>query len=435
MEITRNLAEALIVEIYSQFAENLHRLYSIVPKDNRYPLNYEQKEISNVYRGYCNAFGVTDLNHNMRKKILQDLCFELEIKKNNEIIETLTECRELAKLYKLSIYNDMPKGEIIICLDNINKNHTTMEKLISQVRKFGDEKMTECLAEIKSGQRKIVFEEMEEGTEGHTKLENGSILHRLNKKYEKANNEEDLWKASIILVHELQRNPATGDLREETAEIVLHDLDFIEKLAVEYGERVYENNPEFAVLRNVKKLCGENGLREFADMVFNHKGSYWDWEAQYWEDYENLDFWSYDEIINEMYHDTNALFAAMAAKAQEKIEAYAKFMNRNGYTIALVCYASGLVKLGIIIDAMTLTIDITLIHRKYEETGNLAQYYLDLSFILLNLVIPYRIGKMISKMNFMPKEFMEKITPFISSLIGITAAEIKELLDRLRGNR
>ena len=152
---------------------------------------------------------------------------------------------------------------------------TVKEKLISQVKKFGNEKLAERISALENGQSRIVFMEMKDGTEGQTVLDNGKITYRLSKKYEKATDKADLWRASIILAHELQRNPSTGDLRSETTEIVLKDVEFIECLVAEYGERVYEKIPEFAVFRDAKKIFDEKRFKEFVDIVFNHSGSYW----------------------------------------------------------------------------------------------------------------------------------------------------------------
>lgn len=160
---------------------------------------------------------------------------------------------------------------------------TVKEKLISQVKKFRDEKLAERILALENGQSRMVFMEMKDGMEGQTVFNNGKITYRLNKKYEKASEETDLWRASIILAHELQRNPETGDLRGETADIVLRDMAFVEKLETEYGEKVYENMPEFAILRAIKELCGEEMLREFADKAFNHEGSYYNTAQAYFD--------------------------------------------------------------------------------------------------------------------------------------------------------
>jgi len=180
-------------------------------------------------------------------------------------------CTSLLKAYRID--GIVPDGMETV---KVRKgNSETVEKLLAQVRKFGDSRMAERLAEIESGESVILFAEMDEGTEGCTKVEDGQVQYRLNKRYELASDEDDLQKASIVLAHELQRNPATGNLKGETSEIVLRDVGFIERLAGEYGEGVYEKNPEFGVLHYIKELLGENGLREFAEIVFSHEGSYW----------------------------------------------------------------------------------------------------------------------------------------------------------------
>lgn len=97
----------------------------------------------------------------------------------------------------------------------------------------------------------------------------------MDKKYRKITAEEDLWRAAIILAHELQRNPETGDLRGETAVIVQKDVTFIEKLAKCYGEKVYKLNPDFLVMHYVREMFGDEGLKKFSDIVFSHDGSYW----------------------------------------------------------------------------------------------------------------------------------------------------------------
>jgi hypothetical protein len=151
----------------------------------------------------------------------------------------------------------------------------TAEKLMYQVRKFGDNMITDRLMEVESGESKIVFEEMENDIEGYTKTVNGKKTYCINKKYERISSEEDLLRAVIILAHELQRNPKTGDLRGETNEIIQKDVLFIEQLAAKYGEKVYNLNPDFLVLHYVKEMFGNEGLKEFADIGFSHEGSYW----------------------------------------------------------------------------------------------------------------------------------------------------------------
>jgi len=77
------------------------------------------------------------------------------------------------------------------------------------------------------------------------------------------------------LAHELQRNPATGHLKGETAEIVQNDVKFIEQLTNEHGKRVYDLNPDFLVMHYVKEMFGDEGVKAFADTAFVREGSYW----------------------------------------------------------------------------------------------------------------------------------------------------------------
>jgi hypothetical protein len=52
-------------------------------------------------------------------------------------------------------------------------------------------------------------------------------------------------------------------------------MAFVEQLASAHGDKVYEKMPEFAVLREVKEVFGASGAKEFAEIAFNHEGSYW----------------------------------------------------------------------------------------------------------------------------------------------------------------
>ena len=184
----------------------------------------------------------------------------------------LRQCSELADLYNLPNKRRL-KGSLV--LPKVGLQNKPIEKLMSQVRKFGDVQMVRRLSDIETGNGFIAFEEMDKYTEGYTKFENGQLKYCLNKKYEKITADEDLWRASMILAHELQRNPATGDLRGETAEIVIRDMLFVEHLASVHGEKVYEHLPEFELLKILQNNYGEEQLHKFIDIAFNHEGNYY----------------------------------------------------------------------------------------------------------------------------------------------------------------
>ncbi|MCL2382331.1 MAG: hypothetical protein FWC64_12230 [Treponema sp.] len=184
----------------------------------------------------------------------------------------LEQCSELASLYNLSTKTRL-QGSFV--LKKAGLENKTVEKLTAQIRKFGDGHIAKKLEGIETGSGFIVFEGMDSRTGGYTKFENGQVKYCLNKKYEKITAQEDLWRASIILAHELQRNPATGDLRGETAEIAQKDVTFIEQLAKEHGDKVYELNPDFLVMHYVREMFGDEGVKAFADIAFSREGSYW----------------------------------------------------------------------------------------------------------------------------------------------------------------
>jgi hypothetical protein len=180
-------------------------------------------------------------------------------------------CTKLLSVY--GIGEKVPAGMAAIKIGKDSGG--ALEKILGQVRKIGGGQLAERLEAVEAGEAVIVFEEMEEGREGYTSVEDGRVKYALNKKYEQAKDEEELQKAGIVLAHELQRRPGTGDLGGETAEIVAEDVENIERLAGEYGDAVYKNNPEFGVLHYVKELFGEEGLKGFAEIMFSHEGSYW----------------------------------------------------------------------------------------------------------------------------------------------------------------
>jgi len=184
----------------------------------------------------------------------------------------LQQCFKLANGYQLSTRDRLAGATV----ENEPQESKTVKKLIGTVHSFGDEELSKRLAEIESGQSLIVFERMDGNTEGQTVYENGSVTYRLNKKYEKITSDEDLWRASIILAHELQRNPETGDLRGETVEIVSRDMAFVERVISVHGEKVYEQMPEFALLRCIKEELGETALKQFIDIAFQHERSYFE---------------------------------------------------------------------------------------------------------------------------------------------------------------
>lgn len=246
------------------------RIIEVLKTFNTFPLNvYNPSLVWNI--------APPSTAREFNRIVDNDSHFRLILRKlNNEaILEMYNMCRAVAAKYNMRV--KVPLGEVSIASGHLEANSggKTLEKLTARIEKFGNEELNKRLGEVRSGQSRIVFEEMEGGREGHTVFDNGQITYKLNKRYEKSGG-EDLWRASVILAHELQRNPETGDLKGETAEIVLRDMAFVEQLASAYGKKVYEQIPEFEIMHYVKKLFGEESLKEFVEVAFNHAGSYWE---------------------------------------------------------------------------------------------------------------------------------------------------------------
>ena len=181
--------------------------------------------------------------------------------------------QKITALLRVFGISGVPEGMEGIRIGNGERG--VLERIAGTARKFGDSRIGERLDAWEAGEAAIVFREMAEGTEGYTAVEGEKNVYALNKRYEEAADEAALQKAGIVLAHELRRNPGSGALARETEEIVRKDVEYIERLAGEYGERVYYDNPEFGVLHYVKELFGENGLSEFTGKAFSHEGSYW----------------------------------------------------------------------------------------------------------------------------------------------------------------
>jgi hypothetical protein len=141
MAIGRHEAENIIIEANSQFVLTLQRLNTIIPNDGQ--LNYEQRTVKELYRNICNIYEITTVNSNIRNIVSRILSSDLQEANNSEIIEALMECRELSRLYQLPIYNEIPKGEIIIS-SRVQENELNF-RIISNVavNSFSNDKSIE----------------------------------------------------------------------------------------------------------------------------------------------------------------------------------------------------------------------------------------------------------------------------------------------------
>jgi hypothetical protein len=106
------------------------------------------------------------------------------------------------------------------------------------------------------------------------------------------------------------------------------------------------------------------------------------------------------EVFNESMNYCEQQFAAGFSIIQQDVAkgiiGGMKFISDYGAEISLVCYASGQVELGIGVDLLTATCDITLAYSDYIETGDSKKYTKDIGKIILSTLTAVGIGKGVS---------------------------------------
>ncbi|MDR1839556.1 MAG: hypothetical protein LBQ93_08270 [Treponema sp.] len=146
----------------------------MIPLDANIDL-YDKMPHSSAVRLHEHFFDFSSAVQNLYGEISKAIIEDMD---NFQTSQLLSLCRDISELYGLPVFKDMP-GSIpdnspIRYVDpgatddlNYELEDNTLEKLKSQIRKFGDEELTKRLAEVESGQSRIVFEEMKDSTEGH----------------------------------------------------------------------------------------------------------------------------------------------------------------------------------------------------------------------------------------------------------------------------
>ncbi len=109
---------------------------------------------------------------------------------------------------------------------------------------------------------------------GQTNQINDFYCHAISEKLIQDTPENEI-RLAITLAHEFKRNAVTDTLEGETRDIVLSDTKIIESFAGTYGEEIYKKFPEYGILHYIKKIFGEEELKDFADYAFDSTGSYW----------------------------------------------------------------------------------------------------------------------------------------------------------------
>ena len=105
----------------------------------------------------------------------------------------------------------------------------------------------------------------------------------------------------------------------------------------------------------------------------------------------------------------------------------AELVSDYGPILAMACYASRNVGLGIIVDNVCIVCDITLIATKYAKTGNETQLAIDILDTIASTMVAKSVG--IKYENFLPLErklLAKEMKPIIEDFVG----ETKTLLSK-----
>ena len=203
----------------------------------------------------------------------EDYRHDLETMPLEDLKEFLLMCRKMADNNNLSSKSEFPQGNFEIVEDE-KKDTTIVEKSIKKLEQHGDAQIQKAVSEYRKGKRKISFDNMSQNQLGQTNQINDFYCHAISEKLIQDTPENEI-RLAITLAHEFKRNAVTDTLEGETRDIVLSDTKIIESFAGTYGEEIYKKFPEYGILHYIKKIFGEEELKDFADYAFDSTGSYW----------------------------------------------------------------------------------------------------------------------------------------------------------------
>jgi len=203
----------------------------------------------------------------------EDYRHDLETMPLEDLKEFLLMCRKMADNNNLSLKSEFPQGNFEIVEDE-KTDTTIVEKSIKKLEQHGDAQIQKAVSEYRKGKRKISFDNMSQNQLGQTNQINDFYCHAISEKLIQDTPENEI-RLAITLAHEFKRNAVTDTLEGETRDIVLSDTKIIESFAGSYGEEIYKKFPEYGILHYIKKIFGEEELKDFADYAFDSTGSYW----------------------------------------------------------------------------------------------------------------------------------------------------------------
>ena len=116
--------------------------------------------------------------------------------------------------------------------------------------------------------------------------------------------------------------------------------------------------------------------------------------------------------------------------AGDTIIASAEFMSDYGGVIAVACYASGNVQLGVMIDTVVIACDISLIVYKYSNDKiSLEEFVKEAGCIAVSNFTGYKIGSNFEKAAsriFIDPNFPKMLAGVVSNLVGQSVSVLEE---------
>ncbi|MCM1235308.1 MAG: hypothetical protein NC489_34845, partial [Ruminococcus flavefaciens] len=129
----------------------------------------------------------------------------------------------------------------------------------------------------------------------------------------------------------------------------------------------------------------------------------------------------------------NALSDKMLEAFDKAVKIGLQYVSDNGCYVALACYATGNVELGLIVDGIVIVCKVTQAFYEYMDTGDYGKYLSDCVSIALNIWETKMVGNTLERYNApLSSEFSEKINNCLNESQGavfgaLTDAIIEEI--------
>lgn len=125
----------------------------------------------------------------------------------------------------------------------------------------------------------------------------------------------------------------------------------------------------------------------------------------------------------------NALSDEMLNEFDGAVKTGLQYVSEYGCCVAMVCYASGNVELGLIVDGIVIACNVTSAFYDYMDTGDLKKYLFDCGNIILGIVETWAVGKKLEKYKApLSPELSEKVINCLNEMQGKVFGELTDAI-------